>query len=410
MQVATSGKSPVISAATSGVRQINDVLVRESNQNLAQWVTACANTARNEPKPPKPVWRQFIASDTTTEGLGKLLQENESGILLIHDELTEFIGRMDAYSATGSGKDRGVYLRAYDGGSVTINRSNAHPMVINNFSVGILAGIQPEKLGELFRKSNGGADGLYQRFLMYVMQPAGAVDYSASLGMFTEVNATNLLNTLHAWTEVIGMSNVRLCEAGLPLMQAYHQEARTVSQRTPGRRLAEHLDKYPGFLARVTFALHCMECAATGELVDTVSVATLERAKRIMRCMYHHSIAVYGVIDSHTSDATKLTKSACEAILSKGWSTVQRGDLTRYATDWRDAEDRQAEGAIDCLIELGWIRDVTPAVERGKRGRRSSGVFLVNPAAHQRFKEHAQRISENRSARFKAIQELAATR
>jgi len=245
---------------------------------------------------------------------------------------------------------------------------------------------------------------------MYVMQPAGRVDYSAKLGEFTESAVDDILHTLHFCTEFMECSNARLCPEGLPLMEAYHQDARTLSQRTPGKRLAEHLDKFPGFLARITFALHHLECAAGEAAGEVVSVATLERAKRIMRCMYHHSAAVYEVLESHSSEATKLTKSACEAILSKSWTTVQRGDLTRYATDWRNADDRQAEGAIDCLIEFGWLRDVTPALERGKRGRRSNGVFLVNPKVHPRFKTHTERISESRSARFKAIQELAATR
>lgn len=405
------GKSPTINAALAGVRRINDALLKTSQRDSAKWQSMIENASKEDRKlMVRPQWRQLIASDTTTEGLGKLLQDNDSGVLLVHDELTEFIGRMDAYSATGSGKDRGVYLRAYDGGSVTINRAGAHPMLINNFSVGIMAGIQPEKLGELFRKSGGGADGLYQRFLMFVMQPAGRVDYSATLGEFTEKAVSDILDTLHFWTEIVGFEDVRLCPEGLPLMEAYHQEARTVSQRTPGKRLAEHLDKFPGFLARVGFALHCMEGAASGVTSELVSVATLERAKRIMRCMYHHSTAVYEVLDSHSSDATKLTKSACEAILSKAWETVQRGDLTRHATDWRNADDRQAEGAIDCLIEFGWLRDITPAVERGKRGRRSNGVFLVNPKVHDRFKAHAERIKESRNARFKAIQELAAVR
>jgi len=405
------GKSPTISAALAGIRRINDALLTTSQRDSANWQNVADSASKEDRKDlVRPLWRQLIASDTTTEGLGKLLQDNASGVLLIHDELTEFIGRMDAYSGNGSGKDRGVYLRAYDGGSVTVNRAGSHPMLINNFSVGIMAGIQPEKLGELFRKSGGGADGLYQRFLMYVMQPAGRVDYSAVLGAFTETEANEIMDTMHFWTEFIGFGNARLCPEGLPLMEQYHQEARTVSQRTAGKRLAEHLDKFPGFLARITFALHYMEGAATGAMADTVSVATLERAKRIMRCLYHHGAAVYEVLDSHSSEATKLTKSACEAILSKAWSTVQRGDLTRHATDWRNADDRQAEGAIDCLIEFGWLRDVTPALERGKRGRRSNGVFLVNPKVHQRFSGHAQRISESRNARFKAIKELAATR
>ena len=405
------GKSPTLNAVLRSIRSINDTLVKESSKEQTKYHKALETATKEERHSlNKPLWRQLVANDTTVEGLASLLQDNPKGLLLAHDELTEFIGRMDAYSGNGSGKDRGVYLRAYDGGSIVINRALKGAMVIENFSVGIVTGIQPEKLGDLFRKSGGGSDGLYQRFLMYVMQPAGRVDYSAELNAFTEANANTLINALYNWDDFLGVSNVKICPEGLQMMQEYHQNARTVSQRTPGKRLAEHLDKFPGFLARVTFTLHYLECVSSGVLVDVVSVETLQRAMQIMRCMYHHSVAVYDDLDANSNEASKLVKTACEAILSKSWSTVQRGDLTRHATDWRGSDDRQAEGAIDCLIELGWLRDVTPPVPTGKRGRKSSGVFLVNPKAHERFKAHAQRISEARTTRFKAIQELAATR
>ena len=407
------GKSPTLNAVVRPVRRINDTLVKASQKDLAQWLEEqkSATTAEERKNlPPKPVWRQLTANDTTVEALGHLMADNPRGMILVVDELTGFIGRMDAYNAAGSGKDRAVYLSAWDGGGVTINRASKMPLVVDNFSVGIICGIQPEKLGELFKKSGGGSDGLYQRFLMYAMQPAGNVDYAARLGMYTEVNSDELFKTLFLWTEQGLISGATLCDEALPLMQAYHQSMRTIAQRTAGQRLAEHLDKYPGFLARTAYALHCMECAGTGEIQPIVSLETFNRARHIMQVMYHHSVAVYEVLDAQSGDLARLTKAACEAILSQGWTEIKRGDLTRYATDWRDADDRQAESALDYLIELGWIKDITPAVAPGKRGRRSSGVFQINKLAHQVFASHTERIKMERAARFSAIKTIAGGR
>lgn len=404
------GKSPTIKGVMGKVVAINDELVKESSREMAQWNIQFEMSTRG-PKPPKPKWRQFIANDITVEGLGQLLHDNPSGLLLAHDELTEFIGRMDAYSGNGAGsKDRGVYLRAFDGGSSTINRGTKPPLVIENFSVGIVTGIQPEKLGELFKKSGGGADGLYQRFLVYAMQPAGAVNYLQNLGAMTQANADRLLQALHDRTEKSDYENFTLCTEALPLMQEYHQQARTMAQRTRAKRLAEHFDKFPGFLARIIFTLHCLECAEHGCAVNIVSIGTFQKAKQIMKCLYHHSVAVYEVLDSQAGEVSRLTKSACEAILSKNWGQVSRGDLTRHATDWRNADDRMSSSAIDCLIELGWLHDVTPATEPGKRGRRSCGLFVVNPLVHQRFLKHAERIKTDRALRWAALKEMAAQR
>jgi len=40
------------------------------------------------------------------------------------------------------------------------------------------------------------------------------------------------------------------------------------------------------------------------------------------------------------------------------------------------------EGAIDLLIELGWMIDITERPAAGKRGRRAAGLFQVPPKVH----------------------------
>jgi hypothetical protein len=92
------------------------------------------------------------------------------------------------------------------------------------------------------------------------------------------------------------------------------------------------------------------------------------------------SDAVYRVLDIQTDDIRKLVVSTAEAAMAKKWLTFKRGDLTRDATYRQQADNHQGEAAIDNLIELGWIVDITPATVPGKRGRRSDGAFSVNPS------------------------------
>jgi hypothetical protein len=97
-------------------------------------------------------------------------------------------------------------------------------------------------------------------------------------------------------------------------------------------------------------------------------------------------------------------------ILSKKlYDGFKRGDLTRHATGWRKADNRLAEGALDLLIELNWIRDVT-FNNPNKRGRRSDGTFTVNPGVHVAFEDQADRIKHAREERYRAIQVAAAER
>lgn len=407
---AGAGKSPIMSAAMKFAHRVNEDLVHDSLQEREDFLRTNKGMKQKEFEAlDQPPWKQLVASDTTIEALGFLLKDNPTGLLLAYDELSEFVGRMDAYNG-GTGKDRGTYLQAFDGGSKTINRkSSIVPLVVENFSVGVLAGVQPEKLAEMFKKS-GGADGLFQRFIVYALPRPGNVDYAASLGTFTETNCGQVFQRLHEWSRSGVISRLTVDPAVLPLMENYHRHIRIIAQRTASSRLAEHYDKFPGFLGRILFALHCMECAAQGRFSGVVTVETFNRAHAIAHVLYRHSEAVYEALGQHGAGSSKLMKVACEAILAKRWIEFGRADLTRNATGWRDADDREAQGAIDLLIEFDWVREIMPEKVPGRPGRRSVGVFKVNQLVHQRFAEQSQRIANERAARYAAIQEVAAIR
>lgn len=404
-----TAKSPILNDAKRSAEHIDKALLDESRRALSRWMDACQRAKEDKAEmPPKPPWKQRHATDTTTEALGLLLQDNPEGVNMYHHEITEFIGRMDAYSGKDGGKDRGVYLRSYDGGYVTINRAGrAQPLVIDNFSVGILAGIQPEKLAYLFKKSGGGSDGLYQRFMMYCLQPAGEVNYLAKESPFTQSNVDMIVERIHNWTGQTKVS-ARLLDSAKLMMQDYHNNIRKLATRTAAQRFGEHLNKFPGTLGRVAFALHCIHAAAEDkDPAGVVTAETMAMAIRFMRVMYRHSEAVYRILDQEAGDIRGLVVSAAEAILSKSWDTFKRGDLTRNATYWQGADNRQSENAIDYLIELGWIADITPPAMPGRRGRRSDGVYAVNPSVHAQFQEHTARIKSARAERYQAIKEAA---
>lgn len=404
-----SGKSPTIRASTKFIKTIHERLMKASRKATIAWSKLEGD---EKAKTQKPAFIQRIVSDTTVEALATACEDNPNGITLIADELTEFVGRMDAYSKGGgsSSKDRGKYLSAYDGGVQTINRASKDmPQIVDNFSMGLIAGVQNEKFAEMLK--NNGSDGLFQRMMFWVLSPAGQVDYNAPSDPFVTVNCLNIFERLNEWTEdgLLQKQRFTVEEEILLLMQNYHQDVRTVSQRTPHPRLAEHCDKYPGFLARILLALHCVECAFQGELKHVIGVQTFHRAQNIVRCLWRHSEAVLEPLGKRSGMSTGLMNSACDAILTKKWTKFRRGDLTRDATHWRSAEPLHAERAIDIMIELGWIRDVTE-INRNRRGRSSAGKFVVNPVVPTMFLEEASRIAKERLDRFNAIKKIALSR
>jgi hypothetical protein len=224
---------------------------------------------------------------------------------------------------------------------------------------------------------------------------------------FTEINVKAIFDKLHGWHSDKPWL-VELGQEAKLAMQDYHNHVRTLAQRTSAKRFAEHLDKFPGMLGRFAFALHVINAAANkSDPLLFVKPETMKKARRLMSVLYRHSESVYRILDQEAGQVRALVRSAAEAILSKCWDTFKRGDLTRNATYWQGSDNREAESAIDYLIELGWIMDVTPPSTPGKRGRRSAGLFVVNPLVHSRFSEHAKRITEARAERFEAIKQVA---
>lgn len=127
-----------------------------------------------------------------------------------------------------------------------------------------------------------------------------------------------------------------------------------------------------------------------------------------MSVLYRHSESSYLKMDNTSPVTQELIKSAAELILSKGLTKVQMGDLTREATGWRKTENRVKQEAIDQLIELDWLVDITP--ESKGRGRPSAGLFAVNPKVLEQFSHEAERIKNERAERYQSIKEVASTR
>ena len=406
------GKSPVINAAMQFPKKVDKHLQHLSREAREQWETANAFADKKAEKPPAPAWKQLVVSDTTVEALALVLKDNPRGVLLHADELTRWIGQMDAYSGKGADKDRGNYLEAYDGGARMINRAVKGNTYVPNWSMSAIGGIQPEKLASMFNKAQAtSSDGLYQRFIVYCLQPSGDLDVFASTNPFSVTNVQQIADTIFQWGESgLFTKNSLLLEVDAKLaFQHYANAMRKVQKYTPEARFSEHLGKYAGFAIRLTYALHVIECAAVGEWRDSANVETFNRAKKILNCLYHHSAAAYSKL-SESVKSNHLLQAIATTILAKGWAIFTSVELTRYCKAWRDTDNRhEKDAAISKLIDMGWLLDVTDAPRLGA-GRPAQGRFIVNPEVHKRFSDVATLAVEERASRFAALNAAGVSR
>jgi hypothetical protein len=111
--------------------------------------------------PEAPVKPRVRVMDATTEKLGYLSAATDRSLLLQRDELAGWLGSFDKYG--GAGSDRAFALEMYGGGRYVVDRvKNANHISVRHLSVGVIGGIQPDRLQSVLK---GADDGFLSRFL-----------------------------------------------------------------------------------------------------------------------------------------------------------------------------------------------------------------------------------------------------
>ena len=128
-------------------------------------------------KPVRPVLRQVVTNDVTTEKLAVILSNNPHGVIRLTDELAAFMRMMNLYHG-GKGADRQFYLSAWSGSTAQVDRkSQDTPILVREPFVNVLGGIQPGPLGHYLRAAVSGSgkedDGLISRFQLLVYPDSG---------------------------------------------------------------------------------------------------------------------------------------------------------------------------------------------------------------------------------------------
>src|SRR4051812_24405702 len=98
---------------------------------------------------------RLYVSNATIERLADLLQARPQGILMLCDELAGLFLNMSRYSG---GQDNEFWLEPWNGSSYTVERMGRPPVVVNYLLVGVVGGLQPDKLARSF---TGDLDGMY---------------------------------------------------------------------------------------------------------------------------------------------------------------------------------------------------------------------------------------------------------
>jgi hypothetical protein len=325
---------------------------------------------------------RIIVRDTTIEALSEVLRDTPRGVLIATDEIVSWLGSMDAYRGKSGARDRGEWLRLFDGGSHTIERIQRGSINIPNWGCSILTATTPIALSKLAQQLP--EDGLLQRFIAIVsprQQDGVPVENIESIRGKYE----NLIERLYRLAPLpTSRGKIHMAPAAKSAFQAWRRDNRLEQEGfesvDPG--LAAHVAKHPSFALRLALLFHCAETLA-GEAhgAHPENLEVTEECMRMAFCFLkraqNHALALYLSLKGE-SEVLSLARKVAKTILARDLLTFARRDLVGNGA-FRGVDPRRQDEALRLLEDLCWVR---PA-DQSNNTRPSR--FDVNPGISSKF-------------------------
>ncbi|MCF4123852.1 YfjI family protein [Methylobacterium sp. SyP6R] len=401
----SSSKSPSMDAAFGLVRHAEDLMAADFDEVQTDFATrkqaaearneawkadvkAAIKAGENPPPQPRdaaepaaPIRPRIRVADVTAEKLGMLAAGLPRGLLLVRDELSGFIGGLDRYSTGGS--DRAFAIEMYGGRSYVVDRvKNPEPVVIRHLSVGVLGGIQPERLSAIIE---GPDDGLAARLLW--CWPDASPDFRLA----RELHDDSPMQAAFARLTALAMDAdrfghpepklLRLTREAEDILEAFAREMARRAHEATGL-FAGTLGKARGHALRIATVIdHLWWCARQEAEPEEVGASAMRCAVELLQGYFiPMSERVYG-------DASIPTAERQAIYLARHLRRTNRAEFV--ARDLRREiggplrEADQMNSACEGLVEANLIRPrfTRAGPTKGKAAKR----YEVNPVVFARL-------------------------
>ncbi len=325
--------------------------------------------------PPEVIRPRIVGNDTSTEKLALLLAAHNKGLLFHRDELSGWLGGFDRY--TGSGADRAFWTEAYGGRSYTIDRVK-HPLPIHipYLLVGIMGGIQPDKLVELL---HGADDGLTARFLWLwpdpipPFRPQRCADPAPVLAALQRLAALALEDD--AGDSVPRPRVVPLSKDASELFQSWRVEHYAAEQNVTGL-LASSYGKAPGHALRLALVLEYLWWAIVPDAPEPTAIskkAIAAAAHLVENYFKPMAECVFG--DASVPEDDRVAATLAQWVVKTKPSVINLRAVRRKARlpGLRKAE--KVKLAAEVLVDAAWLFPPTFPAGAG----RPREDYTVNP-------------------------------
>jgi len=358
-----------------------------------------------------PIRPRVIVNDTTVEALSGVLTTTQRGLLLSNDEFESWMGSLDAYRGNkGPSRDRGEFLRLFDGGPHTVERVNRGSVFVPNWGLSILSATTPAALAKISRQLP--EDGLIQRFVLICAgRQSTPADFLGNVEAARD-QYDELIRRLYFAQPRAHKGKVPLSFPAAAMFKEWRAKNQMMQEAMASISSAfeSHLAKHPTLVLRVALTFHAAQvmnqpdAQARDPAAFPVSPQTMDLAIQFMARATQHAMPVYLGMKGG-SDAFELARDIGRAILARGQPLITRREITQGVRTFRSAEPYVQGAALRVLVDSAWIRPGDGGYAKAEPTR-----YDVNPALFVRMAEEAKRERERRAAVREMIADAVAER
>lgn len=331
---------------------------------------------------PRPPRADFITSDTTAEGLARLMSESGGHACLMSPEgggiFDQLVGRYDKMP------NLDVYLKGYDGERIAVTRSNRereYPAIAMPALVMVVT-TQPATLQRLAARPELRERGLVAR-MIYAIPGHSLVGYRSPIGPAIPTAARDAYHALITWALRIPWPEVPHDLSFCPeAIDAYKALAADIERQLQPDGVLRHLagwgNKLTGKIVRLAALFHLMSRPDDREPWRVpVSASAFNRAARLAPYLTAHALRAFGLMHESREQrsarklmaqlaqerkAKFLTREAHRIIARNGTADHPRrvldlleghGQIVRLSSHRRDSE----RWAVHPATVAGWKDD-----------------------------------------------------
>jgi hypothetical protein len=377
-----TAKSPAINACIKPLRRIENTFVQQWQRDHARWLAIPKAERGDEPPPPT----RYLGHDLTSEKLGEILSRQDRGLLYTNDELSSWIGLMDKHGGgRGSAADRGVWAKAYDGGAYAVDRIHRGSVFVQNLSVGIIGGIQPDRLPQVATLAS---DGLLQRFLPVMMRRP---NFSREV---EDDHPAEAYDALLSYLSAMKPFSLVMDEGARQAAEEFQRFIfDLVEADAHGKGFATFAGKLPGVHGRLSLLLHVVENPKQAPFDPVPERIVRNAARLVQNFIIPHALQFYRSVGDAADWAS--IQTICSFVLTTERTRFRPSDFTNGVRALAGLGTWDLAKRISPLVAGGWL------VEEDGGG--VARAWNLAPGLREHFKERRKTEIDRKAAALRAL-------